>query len=91
MADPRETSGTPLGVRFLSFSMQFSAKILRNNRFYKHLWDYRPRLGNPGNVNVTKQMHFSQTQLVAKYGVLIRECGGLYYAFLEVSMNKIAL
>ena len=36
-------------------------------------------------------MHFSQTQLVAKYGVLIRECGGLYYAFLEVSMNKIAL
>ena len=29
--------------------------------------------------------------IVAKYGVLISTWGGLYYALLEVSMNKIAL
>ena len=29
--------------------------------------------------------------IIAKYGVLIREWDGLYYALLEVSMNKIAL
>ena len=29
--------------------------------------------------------------IIAKYGVLIREKGGLYYALLKASMNKITL
>ena len=29
--------------------------------------------------------------IIAKYGILISEWGDLYYALLEVSMNKIAL
>ena len=27
--------------------------------------------------------------IIAKYGILIREWGGLYYALLEIPMNKI--
>ena len=36
-------------------------------------------------------MAVSLLEIITKYGVLISEWGGLYYALLEVSMNKIAL
>ena len=39
----------------------------------------------------SKTMFKSLLAIIARYGVLIREWSDLYYALLEVSMNKIEL
>ena len=46
---------------------------------------------HPAGTSLTFIMAVSLLEIITKYGVLISEWGGLYYALLEVSMNKIAL
>ena len=45
----------------------------------------------PFHNHLIELCNVSLLAIIAKYGVLIREWGGLYDTLLEVSMNKIAL